>query len=129
MIYIAYGANLNKLNMRHRCPNAVSVGSSKIKDYKLIFNNVASIVTSPRDHVEVGLWKITNICEKSLDRFEGYPSLYRKDNLEQGMVYIMNHDGMAVPNESYFDTIAQGYRDFELDRSYLDKALMEAYDY
>ena len=129
MIYIAYGANLNKSNMRHRCPKAVSIGSSKIKDYKLIFNNVASIVKSPGDYVEVGLWKITNICEKSLDRFEGYPSLYRKESLEQGMVYIMNHEGRAVPNKSYFDTIAQGYRDFELDASYLDKALMEAYDY
>ena len=129
MIYIAYGANLNKSNMKYRCPKAVSIGSSKIKDYKLIFNNVASIVKSPGDHVEVGLWKITMNCEKSLDRFEGFPSLYRKEYLEQGMVYIMNHDGMAVPNESYFETIAQGYRDFNLDRSYLDKALVEAYDY
>ena len=129
MIYIAYGANLNKSNMRCRCPKAVSIGSSKIKDYKLIFNNVASIVKSPGNHVEVGLWKITNICEKSLDRFEGYPSLYRKEKLEQGMVYIMNHEGIAIPNESYFNTIAQGYRDFELDRSYLDRALMETYDY
>ena len=90
---------------------------------------MASIVKSPGDHVEVGLWEITMNCEKSLDRFEGFPSLYRKEYLEQGMVYIMNHDGMAVPNESYFETIAQGYRDFNLDRSYLDKALVEAYDY
>ena len=129
MIYIAYGANLNKFNMNLRCPRAVSHGSSRVEDYKLIFNNVASIVKSPGDHVEVGLWEITMNCEKSLDRFEGFPSLYRKEYLEQGMVYIMNHDGMAAPNESYFETIAQGYRDFNLDRSYLDKALVEAYDY
>ena len=129
MIYIAYGANLNKFNMNLRCPRAVSLGSSRVEDYKLIFNNVASIIKSPGDHVEVGLWEITMNCEKSLDRFEGFPSLYRKKYLKQGMVYIMNHDGMAVPNESYFETIAQGYRDFNLDRSYLDKALVEAYDY
>ena len=89
MIYIAYGANLNKSNMKYRCPKAVSIGSSKIKDYKLIFNNVASIVKSPGDHVEVGLWKITNICEKSLDRFEdlfaaaGHPNCVFKINFSQ----------------------------------------------
>ena len=26
----------------------------------------------------------------------------------------MNHDGRAVPNKNYFETIAQGYRDFNL---------------
>tara|TARA_B100000242_G_scaffold291133_1_gene263862 strand:+ start:419 stop:808 length:390 start_codon:yes stop_codon:yes gene_type:complete len=129
MIYIAYGANLNKSAMRHRCPDATPIGSSKVKDYKLIFNNVASIVKSPGSHVEVGLWRITKNCEKSLDRFEGFPSLYRKKYFYQGMVYIMNHDGKAVPNKNYFETIAQGYRDFNLDRSYLDKALEEAYDH
>ena len=79
MIYIAYGANLNKSNMKLRCPKAVSIGSSRVDNYKLIFNNVASIIKSPGDHVEVGLWEITMNCEKSLDRFEGFPSLYRKE--------------------------------------------------
>ena len=103
MIYIAYGANLNKSAMRHRCPDATPIGSSKVKDYKLIFNNVASIEKSPGSHVEVGLWIITKNCEKSLDRFEGFPSLYRKKYFYQGMVYIMNHDGKAVPNKNYFE--------------------------
>ena len=71
MIYIAYGANLNKSAMRHRCPDATPVGSSKVKDYKLIFNNV-KVEKSPGSHVEVGLWRITKNCEKSLDRFEDF---------------------------------------------------------
>ena len=31
MIYIAYGANLNKSAMRHRCPDATPIGSSKLR--------------------------------------------------------------------------------------------------
>jgi len=128
MIYIAYGANLNKKNMKIRSPNALPLGVSQLKNYKLIFNNVASIIKSKDDRVEVVLWKITKECEKALDRFEGFPEFYRKEYLDQGMVYIMNHEGIALPNESYLATIVEGYSDFDLDRTYLDKALIEAYD-
>ena len=129
MIYVAYGANLNKSNMNMRCPEAISLGSHKLQDYKLVFNNVATIVKSIGNHVEVGLWKITDNCEKALDRYEGFPNLYRKEYLDLGMVYIMNYGGMNLPTKSYFDTIEEGYDDFDLDRTYLVKAVLEANDY
>ena len=128
-IYIAYGANLNKHNMAIRCPNAISKGSSKLQDYKLVFNNVATIVKSKGNSVEVALWEITDDCEKALDKYEGFPNLYRKEYLDQGMVYIMNYGGMNLPNKTYFDTIEEGYEDFDLDRTYLVKAVLEANDY
>ena len=43
-IYIAYGANLNKRNMASRSPDAIPVGKTNLLGYKLVFNNVASIV-------------------------------------------------------------------------------------
>ena len=107
-IYIAYGANLNKHNMAIRCPNAIAKGSSKLHDYKLVFNNVATIVKSKGNSVEVALWEITDDCEKALDKYEGFPNLYRKEYLDQGMVYIMNYGGMNLPNKTYFDTIEEG---------------------
>ena len=54
-IYIAYGANLNKKNMAVRSPDAIPVGSTNLLGYKLVFNNVASIVPSEHDSVPVGL--------------------------------------------------------------------------
>jgi len=128
-IYIAYGANLNKNNMAIRCPKAFAIGSSKLQDYKLVFNNVATIVKSKGNSVEVALWEITDDCEKALDKYEGFPNLYRKEYLDQGMVYIMNYGGMNLPNKTYFDTIEEGYEDFDLDRTYLVKAVLEANDY
>jgi len=35
--YIAYGSNLNKEQMKSRCPDAVPVGTSEIKNYTLLF--------------------------------------------------------------------------------------------
>jgi len=52
-----------------------------------------------------------------------------KLGLNQGMVYIMNYGGQAVPNKSYFDTIKQGYQDFQLDTEQLINAVVEAFDY
>ena len=66
MIYIAYGANLNKSAMRHRCPDATPVGSSKVKDYKLIFNNVASIVKSPGSTLKLVCGELPKIVRNHL---------------------------------------------------------------
>jgi hypothetical protein len=64
------------------------------------------------------LWEITTECEENLDVFEGFPYLYTKIHLtHQGldfMAYVMNDDPPAPPARSYFDTIAQGYRDWNL---------------
>jgi hypothetical protein len=75
-------------------------------------------------------------AEKNLDMFEGYPNLYRKEyidlsymGMKQGMVYIMNYGGQAVPNKRYFDAIKEGYADFELDTEQLVDAVIEAFDY
>jgi hypothetical protein len=60
-IYIAYGANLNKRNMASRSPDAIPVGKTNLLGYKLVFNNVASIVPSERHSVPVGLWEISKL--------------------------------------------------------------------
>jgi hypothetical protein len=72
------------------------------------------------------LWKISEQDEKNLDVYEGFPHLYRKEyvdlsymGMNQGLVYIMNYAGQAVPNKRYFDAIKQGYKDFQLDTEQL----------
>ena len=122
--------------MAVRCPLATPLCSIDLRGYKLSFNNVATIVKSENDSVPVGVWRITEECEKALDRYEGFPNLYRKEYLDltrlglnQGMVYIMNYDGKAVPNKNYFDTIKEGYKHFQLNTEQLVNAVLEAYDY
>ena len=78
MMYGAYGANLNVSNMEVRCPQAKPMISFMLHGYKLVFNGVADIIKSKGSKVPIGLWEITEDCEKSLDSFEGFPYLYKK---------------------------------------------------
>ena len=135
MLYGAYGANLNMRSMEVRCPKAKPILGFNLIGYKLVFNGVADIVKDKSAKVPIGLWKITKECEKSLDRFEGYPYLYKKIKLkldvpgfkgQKVMFYVMRRKGVALPPASYFNTIAQGYDDFALDKDYLNWAVHEA---
>ena len=117
-LYFAYGANLNLRGMADRCPAAQPIRALVLNDWELAFNGVATIL--PRDGAKVhgALWAITDACEDSLDLFEGYPYLYTKLNLEQAgeqfMVYVMNEDIPAPPSRGYLNTIAEGYRHWDL---------------
>ena len=135
MLYGAYGANLNMANMEVRCPQAKPMISFMLKDYKLVFNGVADIIKCKGAEVPIGLWKITDECEKALDRFEGFPYLYKKmyvKNLDipgargKCMFYVMRRKGYGVPPAHYYNCLAQGYEDFGMDKDYLCWAVREA---
>lgn len=134
-IYFAYGSNLNKAQMRVRCPKAELVDTGVIKDYSLCFRRVADIEYNPHCDMEVpvGIWKITQDCLDALDVYEGYPSLYRREMLEaesdrawgtwQGITYLMNSESYAMPSPDYFASIEQGYRDCDIEQARLEEAL------
>lgn len=117
-LYFAYGANLNKDSMKYRCPDAVEVMPFYLKDWRLSFSGVATILPSPGEQVPGALWAITEACEKSLDRFESYPTLYRKEQIQadgmEFMAYAMNHDEPWQPDINYLMTIAEGYENWSL---------------
>ena len=131
-IYIAYGSNLNLEQMRYRCPHATVLGTSELKDYRLIFRrSYLSIEKSEGDSVPVLLWEITPTDEKSLDRYEGYPRFYRKETVTveldgkpvKAMVYIMDERfPLEGPSFSYYSTVTQGYKDCGFDPSIVREA-------
>lgn len=125
-IYGAYGSNMNLEQMAHRCPKAKVIGKGILKDYKLTFRGrykgVANIEKCKGKVVPIVLWEITDECESALDIYEGYPSLYEKEDIKvivgdkviKAMVYIMTKEYThmaAVPTEYYFNVIAKGYED------------------
>ena len=125
-LYMAYGSNLNTANMASRCPNAIKLGSMYIPKYRLVFRHVADIVPSydKEDLLPVGLWEITEDCEKALDFYEGYPNLYGKVKINGIMTYKMNNNkDIMPPSSSYFHTILEGYKDFGLTPNHLYDAL------
>jgi len=130
-LYAAYGSNLNLNQMSRRCPTAKVVGVGMLKGYRLTFRNVATIEPEDGAETPVGVWEISPADETALDRYEGYPHLYRKETveveikgkIEKATVYIMNSGEPQLPYKGYLDTIAQGYEDTGLDLLYLKEAL------
>lgn len=136
-IYLAYGSNLNLGQMGMRCPDALVIGTTLLKDYQLIFkgshnSGVASIEKKVGSSVPVLLWEITKRCEKALDRYEGFPHLYRKEYLKVlfedqqliVMAYVMNEGPpLSAPGTYYFKTIIDGYYDCGFDEEILNNAV------
>lgn len=141
-LYVAYGSNLNKEQMAHRCPTAEFVGTGVIENYELQFrgslhNAHATIVPKEGSSVPVGLWQVQKLDERRLDVYEGYPSYYFKqdipvqmeDKTVTGMVYIMDQRmDFGNPSKGYYDIVHKGYEDCGLDTGVLDQAVNDSMD-
>ena len=144
-LYLAYGSNLNKRQMKVRCPEARIVGTAELSGWRLMFKGSKSgnYLTIERDEgctVPVAVWAVSERDEQSLDCYEGYPIFYYKKDLSvtlreaesgrtrpvQAFVYIMHEERrLGRPSESYMARCREGYRDFGFDTAFLD----EAYEY
>lgn len=126
-LYFAYGANLNISNMRSRCPDAVAIQPFHLDGYRLAFAGPATILEDATGRVPGALWAISDQDEDALDRFEGYPTLYRKQSIQQDglefMVYVMNASAPWEPSAGYLETIEHGYDDWGLAQQDLDLAV------
>ena len=63
-LYIAYGSNLNKDQMKLRCPNAEPLDKLILKGWKLVFKGVDDIIRDEKSEVPIGIYKITEQFEK-----------------------------------------------------------------
>ena len=137
MLYIAYGSNINLPQMSFRCPHSKVVGTAMVKGWELEFRGVATIVPKPNAEVPVLLWELDPRDIPALNRYEGFPHLYRQQEIEvetpdgkaKGMVYLMNRGQISPPSQGYLQTIWDGYKANGMDTSYLVEAAARAYDY
>lgn len=140
--YIAYGSNLNLIQMKMRCPEAKIIGTSMIENYQLLFKgsktgSYLTIESQESSSVPVAVWSVTEADEKALDRYEGFPTFYYKKemilpikSIQSGktrnrkvFVYIMHENRvLGIPSEYYVETCVQGYRSFGFDENLLKKA-------
>ena len=140
-LYVAYGSNLNLYQMKFRCPTAKLIGTGIVKDHELQFKGrsdcaFATIAPSEGNAVPVAVWELKESDEKSLDRYEGFPSHYFKQEIPvemnngktiSGMVYIMNlRQSFGVPSKGYVQTVSEGYRNCRLDMSVLKDAIRQS---
>ena len=97
-LYFAYGSNINLDQMQYRCPDATVYGQAVLDNYDLRFRGSGVATVEPKEGACVYglLWELTDKCETSLDRYEGYPRLYIKQTLE-----VRTFDGQRVPVMAY----------------------------
>ena len=128
-LYFAYGANMHEDNMKYRCPDAVPVGTYVLKNWQLKFYTHANIEYKKGAEVAGVLWRITDVCEYNLDRFEGYPTYYVKQDWYQDgkkfFFYEMTNPRTGVPYQGYIDDIIESYFQWQLPMPLLETALEE----
>ena len=95
-LYFAYGSNINLDQMAYRCPDAFVVGPVTLENYELLFRRGGFATIAPKEGESVTglLWSITPGCERSLDRYEGYPRFYDKR-----MVTVRDSEGRSLSAE------------------------------
>ena len=140
-LYVAYGSNLNTYQMKFRCPTARLVGTGIIKDHELQFKGrkdsaFATIAPSEGGSVPVAVWELQPRDEKALDRYEGFPNHYFKQDIPvemkngetvNGMVYIMDlRQDFGIPSPGYVQTVSEGYHNCRLDTAVLKNAIRQS---
>ena len=142
--YIAYGSNLNAAQMKRRCPTATILATADLKGYELLFKggltgSYLTIEKKESGSVPVAIWEVNPADELALDRYEGYPNFYYKQNIKltckvfhtgeikeiMAFAYIMHEERpIGIPSEFYLRTCLDGYKAFYFDK----RVLINAYN-
>ena len=131
MLYFAYGSNLNHLQMKRRCKDSIFLKKINLSNFKLTFRSkykAADIEPKKNSIVPGALFEISKSDEKKLDVYEDHPILYKKYYFtyygKKVMTYVMVKKTLfAYPTERYLHVVKSGYKDCDLDISYLKNAL------
>ena len=132
MYYFAYASNLNRKQMRERCPESKPMFVATLPNYKLVFagwsrqwrGGKASIKLFRGERVSGAVYEVSERDLSRLDRYEGCPGNYNRLK-----VTVFDEDGRSVeavtyiksgqleetpPSKEYLAVIQQGYRDWEI---------------
>lgn len=130
MNYFAYASNLSRRQMSERCPDWQPKFVATLPNHKLIFagwsrkwrGGTATIRPFQGEKVIGAVYEISEKCLRSLDKHEGYPTIYNRVNkmviAEDGervevITYIMREQSEETqPSPEYVAVIQQGYKDW-----------------
>lgn len=134
--YVAYGSNMDTLQMDYRCPSSVLYDKVVINNYKFVLDSCdfASIVKSESDSVECLVWLCPKDDIKTLDRYEGVAyNCYEKshidviiDGIKVNMLIYFSLREICTPdtcgyNENYMERIVAAAEEFRFSESYIEE--------
>lgn len=129
MYYFAYGSNLNRKQMRERCPDSNPMFTATLSNYKLVFvgwfrrwrGGVASIKPFRGDRVRGAIYEVSEQCLRRLDRYESDYNRFKVTVLGEdsepieAITYIKAGQlEETQPSKEYLAIIQQGLRDWRL---------------
>lgn len=134
-LYVAYGSDLDRAIMAHRCPTAKPIAKGWLHDYRLVFQGNpfgarANVIPEDGQEVPVVIWELTPKDEASLDRYLGLDSskefieIEVAGEMKEALIYFASSESFGVPTDAHLDAVAQGYDDFNFPVSYLNDALL-----
>ncbi len=131
--YLGYGSNMHTPTMNNRCgqDNFVDLGRASLPGYQFYFfrSGAANIKKDLNQQVEGVLYRINENCLKSLDRAEGYPTLYQRQEVEvdygdkkiNAEVYIIQEeDTTGLPSDRYYQIVLEGANSHNLPAEYVE---------
>jgi len=130
-LYFAYGSNLSLEQMRFRCPDSRPVRSHFLPDHVLVLRGVANIEDRPGSHIPGAIYEISEGDERTLDGYEGFPTLYTKlffeTDLGEVMYYRLVVEQYKKARDGYVGIIETGYKEWELPLDHLQAAIEAQY--
>jgi len=124
VINFAYGRNMDFNKLKERGVSFEFIGMGILENYELKFNKIAlnkkgvgyaNVVRSKGSKVEGLLFSMKNI--ERLDKFEGFPKHYQKENLE------IHHSGTLVRAIVYVAVSNMISNNLKPEKSYLSNLL------
>lgn len=114
-LYFAYGSNMNLEQMAIRTPEAVHLGVAVLVDHIVVERMYADVDQRKGSYVYGVLYRIGPRELAALDRYEGYPSAYKRvwrdvrfhGATVRAMVYVMT---AATKRAREWEPYAERYR-------------------
>ena len=131
MLYFAYASNLSKDYMLSRCPESKPIKKVILKDYSLVFNQLADIIPQENGLVFGAIYVVSKQELEELDKLEGYPDLYdrkivevedEKGNKYDAVAYTMVEKDIELPPDHYYEILLKGYEDWDIPKEHLERA-------
>jgi len=132
MYYFAYASNLNRQQMRERCPESKPMFVATLPNYKLVFagwsrqwrGGKASIQLFRGEKVMGAVYEVSERGLSRLDKYEGCPGDYHRLKVTvfdedggpvEAVTYIKSGQlDETLPSKEYLAVIQQGYKDWEI---------------
>lgn len=144
VVMFAYGSNLDRAQMRERCPDATPVGRAMLRGYRIAFagasrrwdgGGVATLLPARGSNVSGVLYELSDESLAVLDSYEGHPNFYIRCRVcvadewarrRFAQTYSLPPQPETLPATRYLRRIIRAYERLGFNLAALQDALRSA---